>query len=67
MFVALLIAPLITFGATQNVTDLNETQPEPENITDMTAPIITIQSPESTTYNATAINLNYTIDEPTEW
>ncbi len=63
--IALLIAPLIGFGSTQNVTELNDTPPE--NITDITAPIITIQSPINTTYNATGIDLNYTIDEPAEW
>ncbi|MFQ6055470.1 MAG: hypothetical protein ACE5J3_05760 [Methanosarcinales archaeon] len=34
---------------------------------DTTPPVITILSPEYTTYGATTINLNYTINEPTVW
>jgi hypothetical protein len=74
--IALLIVPLIAFGATQNETLQNITQPENstsyvtdlneselENITDVTAPVITIQTPENVTDNTSVIGLNYTINE----
>ena len=50
----------------ENITSLENVT---ENITDTdtTAPIITILSPENTSYNTTAINLDYTINELTDW
>ncbi|RZN43477.1 MAG: hypothetical protein EFT35_01245, partial [Methanophagales archaeon ANME-1-THS] len=65
----------------ENVTEFNEQQPgnipdleqiitilsEREDITNITAPIITILSPENAKYNATSIDLNYTINEPAAW
>lgn len=73
--IALLITLLIAAGTAQNVTELNVTLPiaenvperngtQPESITDLNAPIITILAPLNTTYNSTPLWLNYTINEP---
>ncbi len=72
--IALLIVPLIAFGATQNenttlpenitsyVTNLNDTPSE--NITDVTAPINPILSPDNVTDNTTDNATGITIQTP---
>jgi len=75
---ALVIILSSGLGATQNETKQNVTLPEniitseyvaelnetpSENITDVTAPIQTLQTPDNATDNTSVIGLNYTVNE----